>query len=207
MRKFLFQGGKKKQGNSLIPLAIVEFEYYSRPDSELAKVTHCAPEIMLHQVTQNPYKSAVAFFIAELLNRTLKESVAPDEPFFLFLAAEIHEFEMAPFQANYPLWFLLEFMRWQGIEPNWSAEPVRFFYFDEGQLRTASTALRHADAEGEIVETLNKLALLQKDQCLAYPLNGSARNQLIRLTLRYYNYHFPGMGFPKSLDVLEETFR
>jgi DNA repair protein RecO (recombination protein O) len=207
MRKFLFQGGKKKHGNILVPLAIVEIEFYVRLDSELAKLTSCASEIVLNQITQNPYKSAVAFFVAELLQRTLKEDVQVEEDFFLFLAAEIHELELAPFQANYPVWFLLEFMRWQGIEPKWLASDAQFFYFHEGQLTASPMSLLHADATGNTVGLLNELAQLGKDKCLAFPLNGVMRNQLIRLLLRYINVHFTGLGFPKSLDVLEETFR
>jgi DNA repair protein RecO (recombination protein O) len=207
MRKFLFQGAKKKQGNILVPLSLVEFDYYGRTDSQLAKISSCAPEIVLNQLTSSPYKRAVAFFLSELLHRTLKEDQPNEEAFFLFLAAEIHELEFAPFQANYPLWFLLEFMRWQGIEPHWMTQPVRFFYFTEGQLTSSPIGFQHADAEGEHVELINALAGMSKDKCLAHPLNGQTRNQLIRLLLRYYNTHFPGLGFPKSLDVLEETFR
>jgi DNA repair protein RecO (recombination protein O) len=207
VHNFIFQGGKKKKGNVLYPLSVVEFEYYSRNDTDLGKITALSPEFIFTTIPNHPYKSATLFFIAEILQKTLRQENEKEEDFFLFLVAEIHELDVAPFEANYPLWFLLELSKWIGIEPRIEHEKGQFFDIKEG-LITDYTATNSIQIEkGEHIQLLAELFVMSKDTMLRQRLNGKTRNKLLRTFLAYYSEHIQGFTFPKSLEILEEVFQ
>jgi len=206
MRSFIFQGGKKKHGNILFPLSVLEIEYYSRSESDLGKITSISPEFIFSTIHSHPYKSASVFFLAEVLQKVIRQENEKDEDFFLFLASEIHELDVAPFEANYPLWFLLELTKWIGIEPQCSSLNAQYFNHAEGRITEIPEKNELTIESGEHIAVLSKFLHLTKDQCLRFPLNSQQRNKLLRTLLNYYSKHIQGFSFPKSLEVLEEVF-
>jgi DNA repair protein RecO (recombination protein O) len=206
LRTFIFQGAKKKQGNILLPLSIVEFEYYSRNESDLAKISSISPELVFNSIPAHPFKSATVFFIAELLQKVLRQEQEAEEDFFLFLAAEIHELELAPFEPNYPLWFVIELTKWLGIEPRVVANNAHYFDSKEGVLTNIPMAHHAMIQHGEHIEHIAQLYVNTKDKGLSISLNGKTRNRLLRIMLAYYAEHIQGFTFPNSLEILEEVF-
>lgn len=206
VRSFIFQGGKKKQGNILFPLSVLEIEYYSRNESDLGKITSISPEFIFSSIHTHPYKSASVFFLAELLQKVVRQESEKDEDFFLFLASEIHELDTAPFEANYPLWFLLELTKWIGIEPQCSSSDAQYFNHKEGIITDVPEKNELSIESGDHIAIISKFLHSTKDQSLRLPLNGQMRNKLLRTMLNYYSEHVQGFSFPKSLEVLEEVF-
>lgn len=206
VRSFIFQGGKKKQGNILFPLSVLEIEYYSRNESDLGKITSISPEFIFSGIPSHPYKSASVFFLAELLQKVVRQENERDEDFFLFLASEIHELDTAPFEANYPLWFLIELTKWIGIEPQCSSKNARYFDRKEGVISELPENNDLSVESGEHIEVLSSFLNISKDQALRMPLHSGLRNKLLRTVLNYYSEHIQGFSFPKSLEVLEEVF-
>lgn len=206
LRTFIFQGGKKKHGNILQPLTLLEIEFYERPGSDLAKISAASPEFVFTSIHSHPYKSATAFYLAELLYNVTKQESEQEEDFFLFLAAEIHELDLAPFEANYPLWFTTELTKWIGIEPQVNSSDAVFFYPDEGIIADRAESTSGNYETGEHIRIVSRFFSAPKDIVLQYSLNGKIRNRLLRLMLRYYAIHINGFHFPKSVEVLEEVF-
>jgi DNA repair protein RecO (recombination protein O) len=206
LRTFIFQGAKKKHGNILLPLSIIEFEYYSRSESDLAKISSISPELVFSDIPNHPFKSATVFFIAELLQKVLKHEQEAEEDFFLFLAAEIHELELAPFEPNYPLWFVVELTKWLGIEPRVVAADATYFDTKEGVLTTTPETNHSHILHGDHILRITQMYVFHKDKALAIGLNGKTRNQLLRILLGYYAEHTFGFTYPNSLEILEEVF-
>ena len=205
IKKFIFQGGKKKHGNILFPLAVLETEYYARNDSELGKVTSVTPEFIYTSIHTHPYKSATVFFIAEILQKVLNQENEKEEAFFLFLVAEIYELDVAPFEANFPLWFIIELTKWLGIEPQCDSPNSRYFNKKDGHISTILETNSSLVESGNHIEIVSKIIHLTKDQALGLTLSSRERNKSLRVMLDYYAMHIHGFSFPKSLEVLEEV--
>ena len=205
LKSFMFQGGKKKKGNLLFPLSIIEFEYYSRSDSSLGKITDIAPDFIAQSSITHPIKSTLLFFFAEILQQTIRQE-EKEEAFFLFLAAEIHEFDLAPFEANYAIWFLLELTKWLGIEPEAQSPNASHLDGTNGRIFDIPETTEKLIATGAHVSFLSQMLFLSKDKSLSIPSNGKIRKQAMTTLLTYYKIHMDGFTFPKSLEVLDEVW-
>ena len=61
---FIYQGAKrkKKKGNLISPLAIINISYFNRADSAMGKITSVEPAVVYKDLAFNPYKSSILFF-------------------------------------------------------------------------------------------------------------------------------------------------
>src|SRR5690554_6764102 len=114
---YIFQGGKKKKGNILHALSLVEITAYRREDSELGKITEINSTYIPQNLPYHPLKSGLAFFITEVLAQVLRSS-DQDEAMFKFLEHEIQWIDNSDEFTNYPIWFLLKLADKTGIGIN-----------------------------------------------------------------------------------------
>ena len=206
LKTFLFQGGKKKKGNSLFPLRVIELEYYARNDSTLAKLSNIDTAIHTTSNLTHPIKSALLFFFAEMLQNLLHYD-QKDEAFFLFLATEFHAFDVNPYQANYPIWFMLELTKWLGVEPQVESESSSFFEGENGLITDSSPATsQKIIASGEHIQALAFMLKNSKEKAMQLPLTAAIRNKAVRSLLHYFSLHFSSFSSLKSLEVLEEVW-
>lgn len=204
MQSYLFQGGKKKKGNSLQPLSLVEIEGYTRTDSDLGKVSAVSLQQVNDSITFNPLKSGIAFFVAEILSQTLKSSEA-EVSLYNFLKNEITWLNSNNNLGNYPVWFLLTFSSYLGFSPHLKDRACTCFDLEEGTL-SAHVPAGHLYLKDETIPLIEKLLIVSKEDGLALTLSKSTRKQLTENLLNYYKHHVEGFKTPKSLEVLQTIF-
>jgi DNA repair protein RecO (recombination protein O) len=206
LKSFLFKGAKKKRGATLMPLAFLEITYFERLENQLGQLTQADLLIHLNSIIQDPRKSAVLFFICDILNAVIREENIPQKELFMFLSAELVELDKSPFETNYPLYFLMVLTRFLGIEPHYDEDEPLFFDMHEGAFT------RHAPQRAQLQLTQEELIWLSsnflksKDQILAHSLPRIERQRLTRILIDYYSHHVSNFSAPKSLTVLEEVF-
>jgi DNA repair protein RecO (recombination protein O) len=203
-KPFLFQGGKKKKGNILHPLSIVEIESYQRPDSELGKISSISPQPVLQSIPVHPIKGGLAFFLTELIAQCLKSSDS-DQRMFHFLIDEIKWLDGAEEIANYPIWFLLKFADLLGFSPYILEENTIYFDLEEGEL-TRFEPKGHVFVQDETISVLEELLGKQKLEFLKLKIHKSIRKQLISNLIDYYKQHISNFKTPKSLEVMQTVF-
>lgn len=206
IKSFLFKGAKKKRGQSLIPLSLLDITYFERNEVQLAQLTEASHVIIWSDSLFDPRKSAVLFFVCDVLQACLKEENIPNEELFLFLSAELLELDKAPFQANYPLYFLMVMTRFFGFEPAVNLEAPHYFDMHEGVFSNQAPRIFQIDLSKVEVQELAKCFIGSKDQILSKPYNRAIRQRFTRILLDYYSYHISGFTAPKSLKILEEVF-
>ncbi len=206
LKSFIFKGAKKKRGTLLLPLALLEITYFERVENQLGQLTHADLLMHLTDALDDPRKSAVLFFLCDLLNTSIKEEHIQQKELFMFLSAELVELDKAPFEANYTLYIMMALTRFLGFEPHYESDEPLYFDLHEGSFTRQGPKRAQMPLTTEEVQWFASSFLKGKDQILGQTLSRNSRQRLIRILLDYYSYHISNFSIPKSLVVLEEVF-
>jgi DNA repair protein RecO (recombination protein O) len=203
-QNYLFQGGKKKKGNLLQPLSVIEINTYKRSESNLGKISEISAHYVPQTIPFHPVKSGVAFFIAETLYGCLK-SHDEDKRVFEFLCTEIEFIDNNDISGNYMIWFLLNLSRFLGFHPDIEEENPKILIISEGVFR-ASTPLGSEYILHEGIPQLAAMTTMKKNDALKLKLNKTERKNNLNTLITYYKYHVEGFQTPKSLSILQTIF-
>ena len=159
----------------------------------------------LTAIRTDPYKSAVALFIGELLYRGVQDG-AMDPDLFNFLEQEIIALDAeAGSVANFHLCFLVDFCRALGFQPkdNYSSvaplfQPVSAEFAPENSLAEVWSR------EDSLL--LHKLLTLPREEAMALPLNRDRRGEFAQKMVEYLSYHLSLNLNIRSLKVLHDLF-
>lgn len=198
IQKFIFQGAKKKKV-PIYPLLIAEITYYKRPDSELGKLTAVEAKNHLQELSFDPIKSVISFFIADVLLKCLKHEYEDSELYF-FLESFIQAINDADDLSHFPIHFLTEFSKHLGICPNVLDENPRYFNLIDGELSNQKPI-------GDIYST-DEIATIIYD-CIENQITAQKFSKLIRkdaleAMIRYYQMHIPQFGDLTTLAIIDD---
>ncbi len=190
--------------STIQPLSRVEISYDYRIKSEVQKISTISinPEATIS--FDDPAKTTVAFFLSEMLGKTLREE-SPDDELFTFIDQSLEIFFSQPFNPNFHLIFLLKLTRFFGFYPSgkWSSGDCCFDLFSG----------YYVPAGNQSVHSMNQL-----DSKFFYEIStsdygidsvqivNSHRRILLAHIVDYYKLHVESLGHIKSLDVLTEVF-
>jgi DNA repair protein RecO (recombination protein O) len=204
LKSFLFQGAKKKKGSILSPLLPIEFSFYQRNDSQLAKITDLTPIFTLSEVYSNPYKIGIVFFITEILQLTLHDGVE-DKILFQFVQEEMLSLDEIQDLGNYPIYWFLEFMKIEGISPISEIENASYLDCENGHF-TLTKPSSHFHLSGPEIYLFSKLLHKKKEELLSENISKTFRSQLLNSMLLYASHHYPKIKYLKTIEVLENTW-
>ena len=201
-QSFLYPGArKKKTTHPFHALSIVEIECFYRKDSELGKITAINNRYTFQEIPFNPYKSGVAFFVAEVCNQCLKEN-EKDPATFYFLEGMISSLDQQELIADYPLIFLIQLTKYLGFTPQVIADQPNCLDCREGEILKGRPP--HSDYIED--ETITLLANALTSAVVNIRVHKTLRRKLLHNLLHYYRFHVEGFKTPKSLNVLETIF-
>jgi DNA repair protein RecO (recombination protein O) len=189
------------------PLSPVELVVSRRNDNGLYKLKEGAFIFPLLDIPFNPTKSAIAFFVAEVVKNALHKEPA-DAQIFSFLCTSIAWLDEAKGgYANFHLVFMVELARKLGICPKLEY-PGRGAYFDV----PSGTFTREANSEKVVFPPsytyyIIRLLRCNYDNMNGLLLNSSMRNRCAEAILFYLQAHVPEFEEIKSLEILQELFR
>lgn len=201
---YIFQGGKKKKGNTLQALSIVEITAYRREDSDLGKITEINSLFVPQTIPYHPLKSGLAFFMTEVLSYVLQRS-DKDPEMFTFLEHEIKWIDDSDELTNYPIWFLLKLADEIGIGINVENPNGLTFDLQDGVISN-QTPSSHIFVNDEVVPILIQLLDSQKTEMLAKHIHKTHRRHIVDHLISYYKIHISGFKTPKSLQVMQTIF-
>lgn len=159
----------------------------------------------LTAIRTDPYKSAVALFIGELLYRGVQDG-AMDPDLFNYLENEIVALNAQEGSvANFHLCFLVDFCRALGFQPkdNYAPETPLF------QPVTAEFAAEDSLAEtwsAEDSKLLHEILSKRREEAMALPLNRDRRGTFAQKMVEYLSYHLSLNLNIRSLKVLHDLF-
>ena len=170
------------------PLTLLNLVVYNKETADINRISEARCHIPLHNIATSPFKSAIAMFIAEVLNKTIKETV-PNEPLFQFIQDSLIVLnEQVSSFENFHLIFLTKLSIFLGFGPN---NPSDVIPPDVGTDWEALTALMQSIMSATYIDEV--------------PMNRASRQSLLNYLLHFFNEHLE-MGEVKSIAILKTLF-
>jgi DNA repair protein RecO (recombination protein O) len=190
IQSYIVNGVRSKSAKNRIalfqPMTLLDLVVYYRENASIKRIKEIKCLHPYQTVTTDVRKSAVAMFINEVLNKTVKEeSHAQELCDFL-----IHSFIMLDTQTegaeNFHLIFLLKLSRFLGFGP---------------QLVNEVLGARVAN------ESIEKIIsqLLEADYTTPIAMTNQQRREILELLIKFYTDHIETIGELKSMQVLREV--
>lgn len=188
------------------PLSLLEFESDFRPRLSLQRLKEVRWLHVFHSLPYDPYKSAIALFLAEFLGHVLRQEVE-NEPLFAYLFHSVQWLDgCEQTVANFHLVFLMRLSRFLGLYPNLDDYQTGDYFDLRGACFVAGQPL-HADfVRPDEASRLGKLMRMNYETMHLFAMSRAERNRCVEIILTYYRLHVPDFPELKSLDVLRELF-
>jgi DNA repair protein RecO (recombination protein O) len=190
----------------LQPLFLLEMQISKKQNREIQYANEINNSPVFQDIPFNISKSTIAFFVAEVLSKVLKEE-EPNPPMFSFLFNSIQLLDHLDHGVgNFHLVFLYELSRFLGFYPvdNYS-EQNRFFNLQKGRF-TEFIDVPEISLDEELSKDLFMIKEKGFKSISEIDLSRKHKLNLLEALLKFYQYHLPEMGTIKSLEVLKEIF-
>ncbi len=199
---------KSKVKTSLFqPLSLIEFEATSNPKGGLHRLKEVKPYQTFASLPYDPYKSAIALFLAEFLYRAIREE-GQNAPLFHYILHSIEWLDSCTGGfANFHLVFLMRLSRFLGLYPNIEdyTEGSRFDLLNATFSTDTRTPHSHYINIEESAQ-FYQLMRMNYDTMHLFKMNRQQRFRCLELINEYYRLHLPDFPTLKSLDVLKGLF-
>jgi len=211
MLSFMIKGvrsnkGKNKQ-NLLQPLSYLDISFYHNSKTEIQYIKELKPAKQWNSIPFDCSKTAIIFFMTELLYKTIREEEA-NLPLFKHIVTSLSTLDnQTEALANFPISFMLSTTKLLGIEPRNNYNDLRpLFNLNEGCFVTQPSIVENVD---NILDNNTSLAL---HQYLSYPTTNislpyTQRNAVLKSLIQYYKIHFENLCDFQSHIILHEMLQ
>jgi DNA repair protein RecO (recombination protein O) len=201
------RGGKTGNKSSVLqPLFILETELYQKKSRELQRMKELRLLFPYQSIPFQVVKSAQVLFLAEFLNRLIREE-EPNPGIYTFLEnAFLFLDNMTTGTANFHLWFLVRFTEWAGICPLMEKEAAGWFDMKRGTF-TPDEPLHPFYMSRETTSLFREISRTNINEMCNLVISHPLRSTLTVKLMEFYHLHFENLGNFKSLAVLQEVFR
>lgn len=195
----------RRRRGPLLPMSVIETDINLRGDRSMQRLGQFTHIRTCTHIIGNPVKSAIALFMADFLNRALREA-EPDPPLWQFINTSVGALDATASPANIHLAFLAIYARYAGITPDVSDyTPDAIFDMREG--RYVDHTPPHADIlAGDEARAPLLLSKLTYSNAARWHIPNTTRRRMLRGMITYYAIHLPGIENIRSLDVLRQLF-
>lgn len=203
---FMINGVRSKKSTQkpvlFQPLSLLELVIYKHDKKQLQNVKEVKMLLNPVQIYMDISKSSMVVFIAELLQKILKEHYV-NEGLFAIIKEFVEELNEAHNHTSKHLQIMLAIADQLGFYPqnNYSFNHTVFSIAD-GSFIPNNTFIDWKNCLDENDSKILHQLLEQNDQ----NFSKTEKHILIQFFIRYFQYHIPEMGNLKSVDVLKEVF-
>lgn len=190
-----------------MPLGIFEGQVDFRSGFDLFNIRDIRPLAVLPDIYGSPSKTVVAMFVAEVLDRVLREAPADMAMTqFIFDSVKVLTKLNPRGTAAFPLVFLTRLGAFIGIEPDMTEwRPGMYFDMTGGVYRTTESAI-----PGSRTLSPSEAAVAQMMQRLTYAasqrlcLSPGARHEILDTILDYYSIHHTSLKSLHTTQMLHD---
>jgi len=189
LQSYMIKGVRTSSRKSKIalfqPLTLLDMVVYHK---ENAGIMHIKEVRCFHPyqfINADVRKAAIAMFINEVLNKSVKEQ-SHAQDIFNFIAEALIYLDTLDHPENFHLIFLIGLSKHLGFGPHLASEVL---------------GGRMVDDDEELA--LNKFLTL--DYHIEIPLTYEQRKNILAVLLRFYQTHSDGFGEMKSVAILKEV--
>lgn len=200
----IYENSKKINKAVFQPLFVLNIAFRDKNKGTVNNFIDVAIERPYVSIPYVPEKTAIAFFIAEILNKIIKSDFV-DEQFFDFVVEALFLLDRISKPANFHIAFLSTMTTFFGIMPETNlSEKNLFFDIREGKFQPVFSENYCMDSEiSKIFHTFLAMGMNKFDEIV---LNKRQRNIIIKKIIAFYAYNYENLSDLKSIDVLNQVF-
>lgn len=207
LKSFIAKGvfSKKKRNTSLyFPLTELELSFQPKANEQQLVFLRSAQTSYYYETLHfHPIKSAIVFFLAEILNLVLKEETDNSDLYF-YIEHSLKEFDQKKEDfADFHLIFLIQLSHFLGFYPNLEIEGS-LFDLENGFFTNSNSSINMLKADETVL--FKKLLEINFTENSKNTFNQPQRSLLLEILVKYYQIHTNNFKKPKSLQVLHELF-
>ncbi|PCJ28589.1 MAG: DNA repair protein RecO [Flavobacteriales bacterium] len=189
------------------PLSLVEINAFYKEKNGLQQIKNIQLDIPFNSIPFNINKSSIAFFIAEILYKSIKEEESNSKLFdFLYNAIQILDLKESHFN-NFHLLFMAHFSKYLGFYPqmpNTNNNVVFYFDLQEGSFMNLQP-YHQAFIALPLSSLIYHVFGTSFDAMETLVIDTKQRRLLLNSLLDYYSLHLSNFDNLKTLDILEEV--
>ncbi len=208
LRSYLQRGVlKSKKGkirSSLFqPLMLLEIEALHKNKGTLERIKDA--RVAKHYTTLHTdfVKSALVFFISDVLKNSIQEQEA-NVDLFEYIETALLWLDAHNEIGNFHITFLIKLTQYLGFFPDTSQTEQEYFNMEEGVFQAASTNI-YCVNDTHILQFKEFLGTTFEES-MNIKLSKTTRSEILAMLLVYFELHLHGFKKPKSLSVLNEIF-
>ena len=196
----------KNKAGILQPLFLVDLVAYQKETREIQRVKELKNNPAYQSIPFDIVKTAQVIFLAEILNKTLREEESSPK-FFEFLKNALLYFDLMEEKINgFHLFLLFRLTEYLGFLPDAQQDSFEgWFDLKKGEVVPFEPS-HPFFANKEATGYLRDLAALKIADLSQWKIPGRIRDHLLLKLIEYYRIHFQGFGEVKSLKILKEVF-
>lgn len=197
----------KNKQNLLQPLSYLDISFYHNSKTEIQYIKELKPAKQWNTIPFDCSKTAIIFFMTELLYKTIREEEA-NLPLFKHIDSSLSTLDnQSKALGNFPITFMLSTAKLLGIEPRNNYDHLHtLFNLNEGCFVTPPSIFENAD---NILDHNTSWGLYQylsqttNNISIPYP----QRNAVLKSLLQYYKIHFETLCDFQSHIILHEMLQ
>lgn len=211
LQTYIISGVRKKKakiGASLLQvMSILDIVAFHKNNREINRTTEIKSAYVYQEMPYDVVKGAVGLFMAELIQKTIREQ-EENQPLFEFL---YHAFTLLDRNknsvANYHIGFMVQLTQYLGfmIDDNYEAEKRGFFDVQAGKFQKE----RIANLDGlneDLSQALFAFCQLPLEETHLVQLKRDDRRTLLNRMIRFYQYRIDNFKELNAFKVLQEIF-
>lgn len=195
------------KANHFQPTAILDLVVYHSENKSMQRIKEFSWAVLYSNVLSDVIKNSIASFMAELIQKCLKQPEANPDLFNFCEESFLQLDDADPIvSANFALFFTLHLAHFFGFRmtDNFSSDN-QVLDLQEGNFIDHQPTHPYF-IDGKYAElTAQLLKVMQPHELDEFKLNGEIRRILLLRYLEYYALHIPDFGQMKTLMVLHEV--
>jgi DNA repair protein RecO (recombination protein O) len=168
------------------PLTLLDLVVYHRENASILRIKEAKCLHAYQSISSDFRKSAIALFLNEILNKTVKDQSHAEELCDFLINSFIHFDLQTTNTENFHLLFLIRLSRYLGFRPSGVSE------------------LMGARVSADEVEENILQQLVTANYSDPISITNMQRRNILEIIIRFYVSHSPNFGELKSLSVLRE---
>ncbi len=211
LQSYMVNGVRSKKGaikpSQLQVLSLLELDTFQQQNKNLQRIKELKCSPTLYQIHFDLYKSSIALFISELLNKCLKEENQVDNQLFDFLFNTIQFIDLQETSlANIPCFFMAHLSKYLGFFPENFVENERVYFSLREGIFVDSNEFASEVLNKQESELLKRLLNSNLSNLFEIETSRELRKQLLDALIRYYQIHLHQFSELNSNRILSEIF-
>lgn len=185
------------------PLTHLEIEANHKDKGTLESIREAKVITHYNSLHTEVSKSAIVFFIADVLRSSVQEEEENTHLFDFIVAATLW-LDLHDTIGNFHVLFLVKLSSYLGFYPD--ATEVQYEYFNLMDGRFEASETNRYCRSGKDIELLKHFLGINFDALIDVKINQKQRSSFLNMLLQYYDLHLHGFKKPRSLGVLNSIF-